>query len=140
MIINILPNWSRDFSGHSRWPPRLLIGWKIGNLWKSSSEPWDGMKPNCVQIVLEWYPLHNSETINVRYLKIKFNLYLINLNITIIFKYQVNCILEKLHYQPSWTIIGVNGHNFERIPLKNYLHTIWFHSIPWFWRRFLPDI
>ena len=41
-----------DLALYPRWLPRLLIGWKIGNIWKSfSSEPLDGMKPNLVQIV-----------------------------------------------------------------------------------------
>ena len=39
-----------DLAVHPRWLPwpSLLIDWKIGNLWKSSSEPLDGLKPNSV--------------------------------------------------------------------------------------------
>ena len=47
---------SSDLAVYPRWLPWLLIGWTIGNLWKSSSEQLDGMKLKFVQIVLGWSP------------------------------------------------------------------------------------
>jgi len=46
-----------DLALHPKWLPWPQIGWKIGNLWKSSSEQLNGMKPKLFQIqnvVLEW--------------------------------------------------------------------------------------
>jgi hypothetical protein len=46
-----------DLALHSKWLSWPRIGWKIGNLWKSSSEQLNGMKPKLFQIqnvVLEW--------------------------------------------------------------------------------------
>ena len=47
---------SSDLAVYPRWLPLLLIGWTIGNLWKSSSEQLDEMKLKFVQIVLGWSP------------------------------------------------------------------------------------
>ena len=49
---------SDDLALHPRWQPWVLIGWKIGNLWKSSSsKQLDGMKPKLTQIIHWWSPL-----------------------------------------------------------------------------------
>ena len=45
---------SGDFVLHPKWLPWSLIGWKIGNLWKSSSEPLNGMIPNLGPTVIVW--------------------------------------------------------------------------------------
>ena len=62
----ILLGWSSfkivsgDMAFHSRWLPYLLIGWIIGNLWKSFSlECLDGMKWNLNQKVIEQSPSIN---------------------------------------------------------------------------------